>query len=154
MELEKRLIEAGHACFVLDGDNIRHGLNRDLGFSPSDRTENIRRDRRGGEALQRRRADRDHRVHLALPGGPRRRARDHRRRAVRRGLSERRLDVCEQRDPKGLYAKARAGQIAEFTGVSAPYEPPLAPDVTIDTGTSSLDESVVTLFDFLLERRR
>ena len=64
------------------------------------------------------------------------------------------VEVCERRDPKGLYAKARAGQIAEFTGVSAPYEPPLAPDLTIDTGTSSLDESVATLFDFLSDRRR
>ena len=64
------------------------------------------------------------------------------------------IDVCERRDPKGLYAKARAGQIAEFTGVSAPYEPPLAPDLTIDTGTSSLDQSVAALFDFVSGRYR
>ena len=153
-ELEKRLIEAGHACFVLDGDNIRHGLNRDLGFSPNDRKENIRRvaevaklfndaglfvitafispyreDRGAARAI----VGQDRFIEVHLNAG---------------------LDVCEQRDPKGLYARARAGQIAEFTGISAPYEPPVAADVTIDTGVSSVAESVATLFDFLSDRCR
>ena len=139
---------------MLDGDNIRHGLNRDLGFSPSDRQENIRRiaevaklftdaglfvitafisPYREDRSAAREIIGADRFVEVYLSAG---------------------VEVCERRDPKGLYAKARAGQIAEFTGVSAPYEPPLAPDMTIDTGTSSLDESVATLFDFLSDRRR
>lgn len=152
-ELEKRLIEAGHACFVLDGDNIRHGLNRDLGFSPNDRKENIRRvaevaklfndaglfvitafisPYREDRGIAREIVGADRFIEVYLSAG---------------------IDVCEQRDPKGLYAKARAGQIAEFTGVSAPYEPPAAPDVTIDTGVSGVAESVAALFDFLSDRR-
>jgi bifunctional enzyme CysN/CysC len=154
MELEQRLIEAGHACFVLDGDNIRHGLNRDLGFSPSDRQENIRRIAEVAKLFN----DAGLFVITAFIS-PYREDRG----AAREVIGTERfvevylnasLDVCERRDPKGLYAKARAGQIAEFTGVSAPYEPPLLPDLTIDTGASSLDESVATLFDFVSDRCR
>jgi adenylyl-sulfate kinase len=154
MELEQRLIEAGHACFVLDGDNIRHGLNRDLGFSPSDRQENIRRIAEVAKLFN----DAGLFVITAFIS-PYREDRG----AAREIIGTERfvevylnasLDVCERRDSKGLYAKARAGQIAEFTGVSAPYEPPLVPDLTIDTGASSLDESVAILFDFLSDRRR
>ena len=154
MELEQRLIEAGHACFVLDGDNIRHGLNRDLGFSPSDRQENIRRISEVAKLFN----DAGLFVITAFIS-PYREDRS----AAREIIGTERfvevylnasLDVCERRDPKGLYAKARAGQIAEFTGVSAPYEPPLVPDLTIDTGASSLDESVATLFDFVSDRCR
>ena len=154
MELEQRLIEAGHACFVLDGDNIRHGLNRDLGFSPSDRKENIRRIAEVAKLFN----DAGLFVITAFIS-PYREDRDAAReiigsaRFVEVYLSAS-VDVCERRDPKGLYAKARAGQIAEFTGVSAPYEPPLTPELTIDTGASGLDESVATLFDFLSDRRR
>ena len=154
MELEQRLIQAGHACFVLDGDNIRHGLNRDLGFSPSDRQENIRRISEVAKLFN----DAGLFVITAFIS-PYREDRS----AAREIIGNERfvevylnasLDVCERRDPKGLYAKARAGQIAEFTGVSAPYEPPLVPDLTIDTGASSLDESVATLFDFVSDRCR
>jgi bifunctional enzyme CysN/CysC len=154
MELEQRLIEAGHACFVLDGDNIRHGLNRDLGFSPSDRKENIRRIAEVAKLFN----DAGLFVITAFIS-PYREDRN----AAREIIGSARfvevylsagVDVCERRDPKGLYAKARAGQIAEFTGVSAPYEPPLTPELTIDTGASGLDESVATLFDFLSDRRR
>jgi len=154
MELEQRLIEAGHACFVLDGDNIRHGLNRDLGFSPNDRQENIRRIAEVAKLFN----DAGLFVITAFIS-PYREDRGAAReiigteRFVEVYLSAS-LDVCERRDPKGLYAKARAGQIAEFTGVSAPYEPPLVPDLTIDTGASSLDESVATLFDFVSDRCR
>jgi bifunctional enzyme CysN/CysC len=153
-ELEQRLIAAGHVCFVLDGDNIRHGLNRDLGFSPSDRKENIRRIAEVAKLFN----DAGLFVITAFIS-PYREDRNAAReiigtaRFVEVYLSAS-VDVCERRDPKGLYAKARAGQIAEFTGVSAPYEPPLAPELTIDTGASGLDESVATLFDFLSERRR
>ena len=154
MELEQRLIAAGHACFVLDGDNIRHGLNRDLGFSPSDRQENIRRIAEVAKLFN----DAGLFVITAFIS-PYREDRG----AAREIIGTERfvevylnasLDVCERRDSKGLYAKARAGQIAEFTGVSAPYEPPLVPDLTIDTGASSLDESVATLFDFVSDRCR
>jgi bifunctional enzyme CysN/CysC len=153
-ELEQRLIAAGHVCFVLDGDNIRHGLNRDLGFSPSDRKENIRRIAEVAKLFN----DAGLFVITAFIS-PYREDRDAARgiigaaRFVEVYLSAS-VDVCERRDPKGLYAKARAGQIAEFTGISAPYEPPLAPELTIDTGAVSLDESVATLFDFLSDRRR
>jgi bifunctional enzyme CysN/CysC len=154
MELEQRLIEAGHACFVLDGDNIRHGLNRDLGFSPSDRKENIRRIAEVAKLFN----DAGLFVITAFIS-PYREDRNAAReiigsaRFVEVYLSAS-VDVCERRDPKGLYAKARAGQIAEFTGVSAPYEPPPTPELTIDTGASGLDESVAILFDFLSDRRR
>jgi bifunctional enzyme CysN/CysC len=154
MELEQRLIEAGHACFVLDGDNLRHGLNRDLGFSPSDRKENIRRIAEVAKLFN----DAGLFVITAFIS-PYREDRGTAReiigteRFVEVYLSAS-VEVCERRDPKGLYAKARAGQIAEFTGVSAPYEPPLVPDLTIDTGASGLDESVATLFDYLADRRR
>ena len=154
IELEQRLIEAGHACFVLDGDNIRHGLNRDLGFSPNDRQENIRRIAEVAKLFN----DAGLFVITAFIS-PYREDRSAARevigadRFVETYLSAG-VEVCERRDPKGLYAKARAGQIAEFTGVSAPYEPPLTPDLTIDTGMSSLDESVAVLFDFLSDRRR
>jgi bifunctional enzyme CysN/CysC len=154
MELEQRLIEAGHACFVLDGDNVRHGLNRDLGFSPSDRKENIRRIAEVAKLFN----DAGLFVITAFIS-PYREDRNAAReiigsaRFVEVYLSAS-VDVCERRDPKGLYAKARAGQIAEFTGVSAPYEPPPTPELTIDTGASGLDESVAILFDFLSDRRR
>jgi adenylyl-sulfate kinase len=154
IELEKRLIEAGHACFVLDGDNVRHGLNRDLGFSPSDRKENIRRIAEVAKLFN----DAGLFVVTAFISPYR-----EDRVAAREIIGQDRfvevylsasLDVCERRDPKGLYAKARAGQIAEFTGISAPYEAPIAPQMTIDTGASSLDQSVTALFDVLSDRCR
>jgi bifunctional enzyme CysN/CysC len=154
VELEKRLVEAGHACFVLDGDNVRHGLNRDLGFSPNDRKENIRRIAEVAKLFN----DAGLFVITAFIS-PYREDRD----AARGIIGQDRfievylnagVDVCERRDPKGLYAKARAGQIAEFTGISAPYEQPIAPEVTIDTGVSGVDDSVTVLFDYLSDRCR
>jgi bifunctional enzyme CysN/CysC len=154
VELEKRLIETGHACFVLDGDNIRHGLNRDLGFSPNDRKENIRRVAEVAKLFN----DAGLFVVTAFIS-PYREDRGAAREIIGAGrfievYLNAGIDVCEQRDPKGLYAKARAGQIAEFTGVSAPYEPPVAADVMIDTGVSGVAESVATVFDFLSDRCR
>jgi adenylyl-sulfate kinase len=140
-QLERRLVAAGRLAFVLDGDNLRHGLCSDLGFSPADRTENIRR---AGEAA----------ALLAEAGtivlasfiSPYRSDRQRVRDTVGSGRFlevhvDAPLSVCEQRDPKGLYKKARAGQIADFTGIDAPYEPPSSPDVRVDTGASSIDEA-------------
>lgn len=131
--LERRLVLAGRPAFRLDGDNLRHGLNSDLGFSAADRDENVRR---AGEVA----------AILAEAGvvaivpviSPYRQARDQARAAHReRGIPfievfvDTPLEVCEQRDPKGLYAKARAGEITGFTGVDDPYEAPLEPELTL-----------------------
>jgi adenylylsulfate kinase len=138
--------------FVLDGDNIRHGLNKDLGFSPEDRTENIRRI---GEVAK-----------LFVEAGiltltafisPFRADREQVRAMVEEGefievYVKCDLQTCEQRDPKGLYRKARAGQIPEFTGISSPYEEPLQPEITVDTSVLSVQEAVDLLLVELLKR--
>lgn len=135
--VEKKLFEQDHLSFVLDGDNIRHGLNKNLGFSPEDREENIRRI---GEVAK-----------LFSDAGliamtsfisPYRKDRDKARELMKDGefievFVKVPLDVAEQRDPKGLYKKARAGEIKEFTGISAPYEEPVNPEIVMDT--SKLD---------------
>jgi adenylylsulfate kinase len=136
------LFEQGLACYVLDGDNIRHGLCNDLGFSDADREENIRRI---GEVSK-----------LFLDAGvvvltafvsPFRADRDRARALVEAGdfieiHCAADLGVCEQRDTKGLYAKARAGEIKEFTGISSPYEAPEKPELRIDTGSQNLEACV------------
>jgi adenylylsulfate kinase len=139
--VDARLTASGHACAVLDGDNIRFGLNSDLGFSPEDRTENIRRIgevaklfcQHGVIALTAfispYRADRDHARSIHEP------------RDFVEVFVDAPLMVCERRDPRGLYAKARAGQIPEFTGISAPYEAPLRPDLVLNTADESPEES-------------
>jgi adenylyl-sulfate kinase len=138
--LEKRLAELSHACYVLDGDNVRHGLNRDLGFAPADRHENVRR---VGEvaALM---ADAGL-ITIAAFISPYRRDRG----AARKASGERAfvevfldasLEVCRQRDPKGLYAKARSGKVRQFTGVSAPYERPLRAEIKLDSGRLGVRE--------------
>jgi adenylylsulfate kinase len=131
--VEQALIASGRACYVLDGDNVRFGLNRDLGFSPEDRTENIRRI---GEVcrlfndaglivltafISPYRADRDL-VRALHPQG-----------SFVEVFVDTPLEVCEARDVKGLYAKARAGEITEFSGISAPYEAPRDPELVVDT---------------------
>ena len=146
---EKALVENGHAAYVLDGDNIRHGLNKNLGFSPADRSENIRRI---GEVaklfsdagllvftsfISPYRADRDAVRALFAPGD------------FIEVFASAGVDVCEARDVKGLYRKARAGEIPEFTGVSAPYEPPERPELVLDTGRQTLEESVRALLAHL-----
>ena len=146
---EEALVARGRLAYVLDGDNIRHGLNKNLGFSPEDRTENIRRI---GEVaklftdaglvvftsfISPYRADRDlvrsiHdagrfiEVHVAAS-----------------------VETCESRDVKGLYKKARAGEIKDFTGISAPYEAPEKPEVLIDTNGESVEQSVERLVAYL-----
>jgi adenylylsulfate kinase len=146
---EQLLLERGHSAYVLDGDNIRFGLNKDLGFSPADRTENIRRI---GEVaklfadacvvtltafISPYRADRDS-VRAIMPEG-----------TFFEVFVHADLAVCEDRDPKGLYKKARAGQIPEFTGISAPYEEPASPEMIIRTGEGTVDECAMQILDQL-----
>ena len=150
--VEKLLVESGHVAYVLDGDNIRHGLNKNLGFSPADRTENIRR---VGEVaklftdagvivltsfISPYHADRDA-VRALLGAGN----------FIEVYVSAS-LETCESRDAKGLYQKARAGQIPEFTGISAPYEAPEQPELVLDTGRQTVEESVGELLRYLEEK--
>lgn len=141
MAVEQRLFRKGYHCYVLDGDNVRHGLNANLGFSPDDRAENIRR---VGEvaALF---ADAGM-VCITAFISPYRSDRERARAAHSEGFHEIYIEAdlatCEGRDPKGLYKKARAGQIEDFTGISAPYEPPLVPELTVDTMALDVDQAV------------
>lgn len=147
-ELEKRLFDQGMQVYVLDGDNLRFGISADLGFSPGDRTEHIRR---VGEvaALF---ADAGFIVISAFIS-PYREDRRRARKAAGENFHEvylsASIDVCEQRDPKGLYAKARSGQLSEFTGVSAPYEEPEQAELTVNTGLLSVDESLDVLTNYV-----
>lgn len=150
-ELERILFQKGWRVFVLDGDNVRHGLCGDLGFSAEDRGENIRRI---GEVaklfaesgcliitafISPYRADRQrvreiagdlfHEVYVATP-----------------------LSVCERRDPKGLYGKARRGEINAFTGISAPYEPPIVPELVLDTSELNVDQCLVQLLSYTSQK--
>ena len=148
-ELERELFNLGRHTRILDGDNIRHGLCKDLGFSPKDRTENIRRI---GEVaklfadtgvicitafISPYRADRDLARSIAPPG-----------KFIEIFLNTP-LEVCEQRDSKGLYARARAGEIKDFTGISAPYEPPLKPEIELHTSALSVSECVAIILERL-----
>jgi len=146
---EKALNERGRLTYILDGDNIRHGLNTNLGFSPEDRTENIRRI---GE-VSRLFTDAGIIVFTSFIS-PYRADRD----AVREIMGEgdfieawvqASVETCEGRDVKGLYKKARAGEIPEFTGISAPYEEPLAAELILDTNGQSVDQSVAELVAYL-----
>lgn len=148
--LEHRLISAGRACYVLDGDNVRHGLNRNLGFSPDDRSENIRR-----VAEVARLMNEAGLIVIAAFISPfiadRAMAKQiigaERFREIYVGTS---LGVCEARDPKGLYRRARAGEISDFTGISSPYEVPRAPDLVIDTATTEIAVATQRLADLLI----
>ena len=153
-ELERRLLDMGMVAYVLDGDNVRHGLSRDLGFSPEHRTENIRR-----IAEVARLFNDAGMVLITAFISPYREDRDMAReiigteRFVETHLA---ADVaaCEARDPKGLYRKARAGKLPNFTGISAPYEAPLAPEVVLDTGVLSIEESITRLVEAVAPRLR
>lgn len=152
--LEASLMHSGHHSYILDGDNIRHGLNKDLGFSPRDRVENIRRIGEVAKLLVDAgliaitafispfRADREMVRKLVDPG-------DFIEIHVKASL-----EVCEQRDPKGLYAKARAGLIKDFTGIDSPYEAPESPELVIDTGVQGLEESTRAILDYLISTGR
>lgn len=151
-ELERRLLKANHACYVLDGDNLRQGLNRDLDFSPAARSENIRRVAEVACLFN----DAGLVVVTAFIS-PYREDREIARRIIGperfvEVFVDARLDVCERRDPKGLYAKARAGLINDFTGVSAPYEPPEAPQLRLQTDRLSADEAVALALEFVARR--
>ena len=147
--VEEILFEQGWYTYLLDGDNLRHGLNGDLGFSPADRQENIRRI---GE-VSRLFVDAGV-VVLSAFISPYREDRDRVRALF--GPSEFieiylncPLDTCEKRDPKGLYRKARAGELPEFTGIDSPYQEPPNPELTIDTGTMDIAESVTRIIAYL-----
>ncbi|WEG13514.1 adenylyl-sulfate kinase [Pullulanibacillus sp. KACC 23026] len=149
VELEKELHAQGIHTYRLDGDNVRHGLNKNLGFSPEDRTENIRR---VGEVAK-----------LMVDAGlitltafispyleDRKQVRD----IMEEGefievYVKASVETCEARDPKGLYKKARAGEIKEFTGIDAPYEEPVNPEIVLETGSLSVEESVAVIIDYL-----
>ena len=146
--LEKALWERGIRSFVLDGDNVRHGLNKDLGFSPADRTENIRRIgevaklfteagvinstafispyRADRQAARKAAGDSFHEVHVKAD-----------------------LATCESRDPKGLYVRARRGEIPDFTGISAPYEEPETPELVVDTAALDVSQSAAMVLDYV-----
>ena len=150
--VNQALFKLGVATYVLDGDNVRHGLCKDLGFSDADREENIRRI---GEVSK-----------LFLDSGtivltafvsPFRADRDKARSLVSEGdfieiFCAADLNVCEQRDTKGLYAKARAGEINEFTGISSPYEAPDTPELSVDTGSADLENCVDQVVNELVSR--
>ncbi|MBN2798964.1 MAG: adenylyl-sulfate kinase [Deltaproteobacteria bacterium] len=149
---EQMLLQQGTGVYVLDGDNIRQGLNANLGFSPEDRNENIRRIGHVAQLF----AD-STTICLTAFISPYRADRD----MARALLPEGRFievyvappqSVCEERDPKGLYKKARAGIIPEFTGVSAPYEEPLAAELVIDTSLGTIDECAQQVVDYLKAR--
>jgi adenylylsulfate kinase len=153
--LEQRLLIQGHAAYVLDGDNIRHGLNADLDFSPESRSENIRRVAEVAALV----ADAGLITITAFISPY---AADRKRAAtIINGdavstparfievFIDTPLAVCEQRDPKALYAKARAGNIPDFTGISAPFEAPENPDLTLRTASMSVEKAVDMIVDYL-----
>ena len=147
--VEERLFEKGHLTYVLDGDNVRHGLNKNLGFSPEDREENIRRIGEVGKLF----ADAGI-IAMTAFISPYRKDRDNARALLEEGrfieiYCACSLDVCEERDPKGLYKKARIGEIKEFTGISAPYEAPEHPEMVIETDKLTLEASVDKIIDVL-----
>lgn len=151
--LEKELYIQGFHTYRLDGDNVRHGLNRNLGFSPEDRTENIRRigevsklmvdaglftltafisPYREDRNLVRDLLDTDEFIEIYVKAS---------------------LEICETRDPKGLYKKARSGEIKDFTGVDAPYEEPVKPEIILDTNMLTIDESIEIIMAFLKQKK-
>lgn len=149
--VEERLFERGHLSYVLDGDNIRHGLNKNLGFSPEDREENIRRIGEVAKLF----ADAGL-ITMTAFISPYRKDRDRNRELLEEGefieiFVKVSLDVAEKRDPKDLYKKARTGEIKEFTGISAPYEEPLKPELILDTDKLDLTQCQDTVIRYLVE---
>ncbi|MFK3960864.1 adenylyl-sulfate kinase [Pseudalkalibacillus hwajinpoensis] len=151
VELENALHAAGVHTYRLDGDNVRHGLNADLGFSDADRIENMRRI---GE-VSRLFVDAGI-MTLAAFISPFQQERD----KIRGLFNDKEfieihvkasVEACEIRDPKGLYAKARKGEIRQFTGIDAPYEAPISPELTIDTEKESIEEAVQSIKTFLVK---
>jgi adenylyl-sulfate kinase len=148
--LERQMIAKGHLCYVLDGDNVRHGLSRDLGFSDLDRTENIRRIAEVARLMN----DAGLIVITAFIS-PLRSDREMAKKIIGQAYREifvsTAIEVCESRDPKGLYLKARQGLVKDFTGVSAPYEMPTNPSLTLDTAIRTKEDCVNEIMQFLLQ---
>ena len=147
--LEHALIQRGHMAYVLDGDNIRFGLNKNLGFSAEDRQENIRRIAEVGKLY----ADTGI-ITLTAFISPYKEDRNAARETIGQGdfyeiFCDTPLEVCEKRDPKGLYKKARAGEIKGFTGIDDPYEAPDKPEMVIDTSNTSPQEAAVAICEML-----
>ena len=150
--LESRLFEMDCKTHLLDGDNVRMGLNSDLGFSPEDREENIRRI---GEVANLFKDSGT--ITLAAFISPYEKDRNKARKACKDNFFEVHvhapLETCEERDPKGLYKKARAGIIKGFTGIDAPYEEPTNPEIVVNTAEQSIEECCNVIIDFLIKRR-
>ncbi len=149
VEVEQRLFRDGYQVYVLDGDNVRRGLNTNLGFSPEDRAENIRRIGEVAALF----ADAGFIVITAFISpyrSDRARARNAGELATFHEIYIKAdLELCERRDPKGLYKKARAGEIENFTGVSAPYEPPDKPELVVDTGAATVDRCAARIVTYV-----
>ena len=149
-EVERKLFSKDFNVFILDGDNLRMGLNRGLSFSPEDRTENIRRTAEVAKLF----TDAGFIVIVSLISpyrSERKKARDIRPEYFREIYVKSSLEECIKRDVKGLYAKAIRSEIKDFTGISAPYEEPLSPDLTVDTEQEEIEESVLKLESFIIE---
>lgn len=150
--VEKTCFERGHHTYVLDGDNVRHGLCGDLGFTPQDRSENIRRIGEMAKLF----VDAGEIVLTAFIS-PFRDDRERVRKLMGDGnfleiYCKSSLERCEERDIKGIYRRARTGEIPEFTGISSPYEAPLNPELIVNTGEWSIEESVVAVLQLLEDR--
>ncbi len=152
--LERRLVDRGQSAYLLDGDNIRHGLSEDLGFSPGDRSEHIRRVGQVARLM----ADSGAIAVVSLIS-PLAADRAHLRKAHEQAnlpfievFVDTPVRECERRDPKGLYARARAGEIKGFTGVDAPYEPPEHPELRVDTTATEIPEGVDQIIELLRAR--
>ena len=139
-EVAHKLLQQGKISYILDGDNIRHGLNKDLGFSPEDREENIRRISEVAKLF----ADAGI-ITITAFISPYKKGRDFCREIIDKNrfieiYTKAPLETCEKRDPKGLYKKARAGEIKDFTGIDAPYEEPEKPELTLNTNKETIEE--------------
>ena len=151
LTVEEKLYDRGILTYVLDGDNIRHGLNKNLGFSPEDREENIRRIGEVGKLFANAGV-----IAMTAFISPYRTDRDKARNLHETGkfievFVDAPLNVLEDRDPKGLYKKARAGEIPEFTGISAPYEAPENPEIHLDTSKMNIEECADAVIRYLEE---
>lgn len=152
-EVASRLFKSGKLTYVLDGDNVRHGLNKNLGFSPEDREENIRRISEVGNLF----VDAGVITTTAFIS-PYRKDRDYAREILGEGrfieiFVKASIETCEARDPKGLYKKAKSGEIKEFTGISAPYEEPLKAEIVLDADTQTIEEEVEAVLNYLKEKK-
>jgi len=151
-EVAYKLHQNNNFAYVLDGDNVRHGLNRDLGFSPEDRNENIRRISEVAHLFANAGV-----ITLTAFISPYQKLRDFCRSLLPEGRffeihCQAKLDTCEKRDPKGLYKKARAGEIKQFTGIDAPYEEPKNPEIILDTDAYNVEECAEQVIESLRKK--